>query len=66
MKLANEKVDALIIGKSEKDMGKKRWEHGQSLCWDNIAKVLNILEGFSVNQRSVREHFTCLLNKYKQ
>ena len=38
----------------------------RSMSWERIATVLNLLDGFYVNQRSVRDRFTILLNKYKQ
>ena len=37
-----------------------------TLSWERIADVLNLLDGFNINQRSVRDRFTHLLNKYKQ
>ena len=38
----------------------------RSMSWERIATVLNLLDGSNVNQRSVRDRFTILLNKYKQ
>ena len=67
MKWCEEKDDLLI-----KEMFNERpWmTRGGStdrlMSWERIATVLNLLDGFNVNQRSVRDRFTILLNKYKQ
>lgn len=38
-------------------------ERGQ--VWQNIAAILNLMEGYAVNPRSVRDRFTNLMRKYK-
>ena len=42
----------------------KSQERGQ--VWDNIAYVLNLLDGFMVNQRSIRDRYKTIVTKYKQ
>ena len=67
MKWETEKDDLLI-----KEMFTERpWEYPsgcsqRGLAWGNIANVLNLLDGFSVNQRSVRDRYNHLISKYKQ
>ena len=50
----------------ERPWEKKSGSIDRSLSWDRIANILNLLDGFSVNQRSVRDRFNHLLTKYKQ
>ena len=42
----------------------KSQEIGQ--VWDNIAYVLNLLGGFMINQRSIRDRYKTIATKYKQ
>ena len=39
-------------------------ERGQ--VWDSIADVLNLMDGFMVNQRSIRDRYKSIATKYKQ
>ena len=67
MKWGNEKDELLI-----KEMFSSRpWEYpsGSSqrgAAWEEIATVLNLLDGFFVNQRSVRDRYNNLVSKYVQ
>ena len=67
MKWTAEKDDLLIREMfSERPWTKRGGSADRSLSWERIADVLNLLDGFNINQRSVRDRFTHLLNKYKQ
>ena len=67
LKWTAEKDDLLIREMfSERPWTKRGGSADRSLSWERIADVLNLLDGFNINQRSVRDRFTHLLNKYKQ
>ena len=67
MKWTAEKDDLLLREMfSERPWTKRGGSTDRSLSWERIADVLNLLDGFNINQRSVRDRFTHLLNKYKQ
>ena len=68
MKRCEEKDDLLIREMfNERPWMTRGGSTDRSMSWERIiATVLNLLDGFDVNQRSVRDRFTILLNKYKQ
>ena len=66
MKWSTEKDDMLI----KELFSAGPWEHpsGRSqrgTAWEDVARVLNLLKGFFVNQRSVRDRYNTLITKYR-
>ena len=48
----------------------KPWEYRKksserSTAWDTIAHVLNLLDGFNLSQRSIRNRYKTRVKKYK-
>ena len=67
MKWCEEKDDLLISEMfNERPWMTRGGSTGRSMSRERIATVFNLLDGFNVNQRSVRDRFTILLNKYTQ
>ena len=58
MKWTAEKDDLLIREMfSERPWTKRGGSTDRSLSWERIADVLNLLDGFNINQRSIRDRF---------
>ena len=62
------RLDDLLV---REILTQKPWEHRpksaeRGAVWDRIAQVLNLLDGFNVNQRSIRDRYKNLLKKQKQ
>ena len=63
-KLKDEMLIREILTQKPWEYRSKSQERGQ--VWDNIAYVLNLLDGFMVNQRFIRDRYKTLATKYKQ
>ena len=55
----NEEKDDMLIGEI---LTQKPWEYRSKSAergqiWDGISKILNLLDGFMVNQRSIRDRY---------
>ena len=62
MKWNDEKDDMLIreiLTQKPWEIRRKSVDRGQ--IWDGISKILNLLDGFMVNQRSIRDRYKTLV-----
>ena len=76
-KMDNQKKEAMKWNKQKDEMlireilTQKPWEYRsksqeRGQVWDNIAYVLNLLDGFMVKQRFIRDRYKTLATKYQQ